>query len=68
MQTRACGISPISVSPASNVLTQALICNSLSDDLTLAMERSALGFIMRRGVLPMRREDSPLSDVNVQSG
>jgi len=28
------------------VLTEALICNSLSDDVTLAMERSALEFIM----------------------
>ena len=46
MQTKACGISAISVSPASNVLTQALICNSRSDVETLAMERSALEFIM----------------------
>ena len=68
MQTNACGISAMAVRPASKVLTQALICNSRSEVVTLAMERGALEFIMSQGVLPNGAQDSPDSDVTVRQG
>ena len=67
MHTIACGSSPTSVRPASNVVTHALICNSRSDAVTLAMERTLLlELIMDEGVLPKRGDYSPDSDANVR--